>query len=229
MALHSADKRALVAGGTGRIGRAVAARLEADGFAVFAAGRADGDLRGPTGAGQLVDRAVERLGGLDLVVHSAGAGFAPAALADVTETLWDEAFDVTAKGTFFLAQAAAPALRASHGTLVIVEDVASYQAWTSFPAHSAAKAAQAMLTRVLARALAPEVRVCGVAPGPVAVAAEQVERRAAETLLGRVGSPEDVADAVAYLAGARYVTGSTLVVDGGRSLKPAGGRSRRSS
>ena len=76
-----------------------------------------------------------------------------------------------------------------------------------------------MLTRVLARALAPEVRVCGVAPGPVAVEAGQEERRAAETLLGRVGSPDDVADAVAFLAGAGYVTGSTVVVDGGRLLK----------
>jgi pteridine reductase len=156
-------------------------------------------------------------------VHCAGGGFVPAALADVTEALWDEALDVTAKGTFFLAQAAAPALRAAHGTLVIVEDVASYQAWTSFPAHSAAKAAQAMLTRVLARALAPEVRVCGVAPGPVAVDAGQEERRAAETLLGRVGSPQDVADAVSYLAAAGFVTGSTLVVDGGRSLKTGRG------
>ncbi len=106
---------------------------------------------------------------------------------------------------------------------MIVEDVAAYQAWTSFPAHSAAKAAQAMLTRVLARALAPEVRVCGVAPGPVAVAPGQEERRAAETLLGRVGSPDDVADAVAYLARAGYVTGTTLLVDGGRSLKTGRG------
>ena len=76
-----------------------------------------------------------------------------------------------------------------------------------------------MLTRVLAKALAPEVRVCGVAPGPVAVEPEQEERRAASTLLGRVGSPDDVADAVLYLATANYVTGTTLVVDGGQLLK----------
>jgi pteridine reductase len=101
----------------------------------------------------------------------------------------------------------------------MIEDVAGYQPWPSFAAHSAAKAAQAMLTRVLARALAPEVRVCGVAPGAVAVEPGQEERRAAETLLGRVGSPDDVADAVLYLAGAQFVTGSTLVVDGGRLLK----------
>jgi NAD(P)-dependent dehydrogenase (short-subunit alcohol dehydrogenase family) len=76
-----------------------------------------------------------------------------------------------------------------------------------------------MLTRVFARALAPEVRVCGVAPGPVAVAPDQEKRRAAETALGRVGSPEDVAAAVVYLAGADFVTGSSLVVDGGRLLQ----------
>jgi NAD(P)-dependent dehydrogenase (short-subunit alcohol dehydrogenase family) len=80
-----------------------------------------------------------------------------------------------------------------------------------------------MLTRVLARALAPGVRVCGIAPGPVAVEPEEEERRAAETLLGRVGSPEDVTDAVLYLAGARFVTGATLVVDGGRLLQRESG------
>src|SRR4029077_11000703 len=101
------------------------------------------------------------------------------------------------------------------GAVILIEDVAAYQPWLSFAPHSAAKAAQAMLTRVLARALAPEVRVCGVAPGPVAVEPEQEARRAAETLLGRVGAPEDVAGAVAYLAGADFVTGTTLVVDGG--------------
>jgi pteridine reductase len=219
MALHDPDRAGLIAGGTGRVGRAIAARLRTDGYAVFAAGRADGDLRTRAGAHELVQKALAELGRLDLVVHAAGAGFVPVRLEDVTEELWDEALGVTAKGTLFLAQAAAPALRESHGCLVIVEDVASYQAWSSFPPHSAAKAAQAMLTRVLARILAPEVRVCGVAPGPVAVEPGQEERRAAETLLGRVGSPDDVADAVVYLANASYVTGSTVVVDGGRLLK----------
>jgi NAD(P)-dependent dehydrogenase (short-subunit alcohol dehydrogenase family) len=77
-----------------------------------------------------------------------------------------------------------------------------------------------MLTRVFARALAPEIRVCGIAPGPVAVEPGQEERRAAETLLGRIGSPEDIAGAVVYLVGAGFVTGSTLFVDGGLSLNP---------
>ena len=223
MSLQRPHSRALIAGGTGRVGHAIAERLRADGWTVIAAGRADGDLRTRDGAQALVAHAVDELGGLDLVVHAAGAGFVPKPIEDVTEADWDAALDVTAKGTFFLAQAAAPALREAHGVLLILEDVASFQAWTSFAPHSAAKAAQAMLTRLFARALAPEVRVCGIAPGSVAVAAGQEERRAAETLLGRIGSPADIADAVVYLARAEYVTGTTLVVDGGR-LEQSGRR-----
>jgi pteridine reductase len=211
--------RALVTGGTGRVGGAVAARLRDRGDSVLAAGRADGDLARADGARHVVATAVAELGGLDLVVHAAGDGFAPKHVDEVTEDDWDAAFGATAKGSFFVAQAAAPHLRSSRGAVVLIEDVAAYAPWPSFAAHCAAKAAQAMLTRVLARALAPEVRVCGVAPGPVAVPPEQVERRAAETLLGRVGSPDDVADAVVYLADAGFVTGASLVVDGGRLLQ----------
>lgn len=211
--------RALVTGGTGKLGRAIAQRLRAEGGTVVAAGRADGDLARRDAAHALVDRAAGELGGLDLVVHAAAAGFAPTRVQDVTEAAWDEAQGATAKGAFFVAQAAAPHLRAARGCLVMVEDVAAYQPWPSFAPHSAAKAAQAMLTRVFARALAPEVRVCGVAPGPVAVEAGQEDRRAAETLLGRVGSPDDVANAVLYLAGADFVTGTSIVVDGGRLLQ----------
>ena len=211
--------RALVTGGTGRLGSAIAERLDREGWSVFAAGRADGDVAEVEQARGLVARAVERLGGLDLLVNAAGEGFAPKPLDELDEADWDAAFGATAKGSFFVSQAAAPHLRASRGCIVMLEDVAGYQPWPSFAAHSAAKAAQAMLTRALARALAPEVRVCGVAPGPVAVEPGQEERRAAETLLGRIGSPDDVASAVVYLAGAGFVTGSTLFVDGGRMLQ----------
>ncbi len=210
-------------GGTGRVGAAIAARLEQDGWTVKAAGRKDGDIAEVAQARALVERAVEELSGLDLLVNAAGEGFTPRPVAELTEDDWDSAFGATAKGSFFVTQAAAPALRESRGCVVMVEDVAAYQPWPSFAAHCAAKAAQAMLTRVMARALAPEVRVCGVAPGPVAVEPEQEQRRAAETLLGRVGSPDDVAAAVAYLARADFVTGSSLVVDGGRLLQSGRG------
>ena len=210
---------ALITGGTGRVGSAIADRLRADGWDVVAAGRTDGDLSTAAGARSLVQTALERLGGLNLLVNAAGEGFSPRPIDEIEEAEWDAAFGATAKGSFFVTQAAAPALREARGVVVMIEDVAAYQPWPSFAAHCAAKAAQSMLTRVFARALAPEVRVCGVAPGKVAVDPEQIERRAAETLLGRVGSPEDVADAVAFLAVADFVTGTTLVVDGGRLLQ----------
>ena len=186
---------------------------------MLAAGKADGDLSDAAAASGLVGRAVSELGGLDLVVHAAGEGFTPKPVADVTEADWDAAFGATAKGAFFVSQAAAPYLRESGGAIVMIEDVAAYRPWPSFAAHCAAKAAQAMLTRVLARALAPDIRVCGVAPGPVAVAPEQADRRATETVLGRTGTPEDVAEAVLFLARADFVTGATLAVDGGALLQ----------
>ena len=201
------------------MGSAIASRLEDAGWSVLAAGRPDGDVSRPNEARALVARAVSELGGLDLLVNGASEGFAPTDILELTETDWDLAFGATAKGSFFVTQAAAAHLRESSGTVVMIEDVAAYQPWPSFAAHCAAKAAQAMLTRVFARALAPEVRVCGVAPGPVAVEPEQADRRAAETLLGRIGSPEDVAEAVVFLAGASFVTGTSLVIDGGRLLQ----------
>jgi pteridine reductase len=214
------EPRALVTGGTGRVGKAIAARLAAEGFRVFAAGRADGDVSRAGQARAMVAKAVDELGGIDLLVNAAADGFEPRAVEEVDEAQWDAALGATAKGSFFVTQAAAPQLRGSElGLVVMIEDVAAYQAWPSFAAHCAAKAAQAMLTRVFARALAPDVRVCGIAPGPVAVEPGQEERRGAETLLGRIGSPDDIASAVMFLVGADFVTGTTLVVDGGRLLQ----------
>ncbi|MCP9487126.1 MAG: SDR family oxidoreductase [Gaiellaceae bacterium MAG52_C11] len=217
--------RALLTGGTGKLGAAVARRLEAEGWSVLAAGRADGDLSHAAAAAALVARSAEELGGLDVVVNGASAGFEPTPFEDVTEAQLDAALGATVKGSFFVTQAAAEHLRRTRGLVVMLEDVAAYQPWPSFAAHSAAKAAQAMLTRTLADALAPEIRVCGIAPGPVAVEPEQEERRAAETLVGRVGSPDDVVAALLYLASARFVTGTTLVVDGGRLLQSRRGAS----
>jgi pteridine reductase len=211
---------ALLTGGTGRVGSAIAARLEQEGFRVMAAGRRHGDLSRPENARALVETAAEELEGLDLVVYAAADGFAPKRVEDVTEADWDTSVDSIAKGSFFVAQAAAPHLRRSElALIVLIEDVAAYQPWPSFAPHCAAKAAQAMLTRVLARALAPEIRVCGVAPGSVAIDPGQEERRAAETILGRIGTPEDIAEAVLYLTRAPFVTGTSLVVDGGRLLR----------
>jgi pteridine reductase len=215
-------RSALVTGGTGRVGRVVSARLTERGFDVLAAGRAHGDISKPAEARALVERAVAELGGLDLVVNAAANGFVARPVEDVTEEIWDAALGAVAKGSFFVTQAAIPHLRRSElGLVVMIEDVGSYQPWPLHSAHCAAKAAQAMLTRVLARSLAPEIRVCGIAPGTVATQPELVAKRARENLLGRIGSPDDVADAVLYLVDAQFVTGSTVFVDGGRMIAPA--------
>jgi len=210
---------ALVTGGTGRVGSVISMRLEVEGWKVFPAGRVHGNIAEVESARAIVQTAAEELGGLDLLVHAASEGFRPKPVEEITEDDWDSAFGATAKGGFFVTQAAAPLLRESRGVVIMIEDVMGLEPWPSFAPHSAAKAALSMLTKVFARALAPEVRVCGIAPGPVAVEPEQVERRAAESLLGTIGTPEDVAEAVLYLAGAKFVTGSTLVMDGGRLLK----------
>ena len=222
---EAALTRALLTGGTGKLGAALAERLRAEGWQVLAAGSRDGDLASAEAARALVARAVTELGGLDVVVNGASAGFEAKRFEDVTEADLDDALGATVKGSFFVTQAAAPHLRVTRGLVVMLEDVAAFQPWPSFAAHCAAKAAQAMLRRTLAKALAPDVRVCGVAPGPVALEpGDDLGRRAAETVLGRVGSPADVAAAIVYLAGATFVTGSSIVVDGGRLLQtgPAG-------
>jgi pteridine reductase len=211
--------RALVTGGTGRIGSAVADGLTAAGHTVIATGRRDGDIARQDVARSVVARAAAELGGLDVVVHAAGSGFRVKRIEDVDEQDWTDAWGATVLGSFFVGQAAAPHLRASRGLLVLIEDVAGSLPWANLAPHSASKAAQALLTRIFARALAPEVRVCGVAPGPVGVDPEHAAGRAARTLLGRVGTPADVSAAVLYLLTADYVTGTTITVDGGRILK----------
>src|SRR5689334_221437 len=127
--------RALVTGGTGRVGSAIAGRLETAGWEVVAAGRGDGDLTHADQARALVEHAVARLGGLELLVHAAADGFEPRAVEDVSEDDWDRAFGATAKGAFFTAQAAAPHLRSARGLIVMIEDVAAYQPWPSFAPH----------------------------------------------------------------------------------------------
>ena len=130
--------RALVAGGTGRVGSAVAARLRDEGYRVLAAGRADGDLRDPAQARALVGRAAAELDGLDLLVHAADDGFWPKPFDEVEPEDWDAAMDVAAKGGFFAAQAAAPHLLASSGAILLIEDVAGYEPWPLFATSSRA-------------------------------------------------------------------------------------------
>jgi pteridine reductase len=242
-----AGRRALVTGGAVRVGRRLALELAAMGFDVavhhrssdaeaegtaadcrargVAAAVVQADLSGAGGCRACVDDAETALGGgIDVLVNSA-ANFLAAPFGETTEEQVDLALAVNLKAPFLLAQAVAPGMaERGFGRIVNMADVAGLEPWPRFVAHSAAKAGVVMLTRSLAQELAPAVTVNAIAPGTVLMpegASEAAARRAREkTVLDRIGSPDDVAGALRYLLEADYVTGHTLVVDGGRLVRP---------
>jgi pteridine reductase len=237
-------QRALVTGAGRRVGAAIARRLGAEGMRVAvhyhgsergaqetcAAIRAAGgdaralqaDLMDPAAARALVDEAVEALGGLDLLVPSA-ANFEAVAFDAIDEGAWERALGLNLQAPWHLVQQAAPALRRAGGSVVFVTCTSAERPFRGYLPYVVSKGAVRSLMRVLALELAPEVRVNAVAPGtvlpPDQMAPEQVRHLAAAALLGRTGTAEDVAEAVAYLAGAPFVTGHELVVDGGVTLR----------
>lgn len=237
-------KAALVTGAGVRVGRAIAVALGEAGADVAvhynaSAGPAEetaaairsfgrralpipADLSDPQAPAGLVRRAIDALGAIDVLVHSA-ASFRRLPLEETDAEVWDAAMNLNARAGMLLARAAAPALRARCGRVVLVSDFLALQPIRGYLAHSVSKAAAEGLVRALAVELAPEVSVNGVAPGTVLVpegtSAEQAERWARESLLRRNGDPADVAAAVVFLcAGPSFLTGQVLRVDGGKSL-----------
>lgn len=171
----------------------------------------------------IVEKCISRFGRLDALVNNASTFF-PTAIGDVTAAQWDDLFASNARAPLFLAQAAAPHLRTTRGAIVNIVDIYAQRPLPGHPVYCMAKAALAMMTLALAKELAPDVRVNGVAPGAVLWPeagksyADQSEL-IARTPLQRAGSPEDVAGAVLYLLrDATFTTGQILNVDGGRSL-----------
>jgi NAD(P)-dependent dehydrogenase (short-subunit alcohol dehydrogenase family) len=171
---------------------------------------------------RLVERAAREFDRLDILVNSA-ATFERKPLLEISEKEWDYVLGVNLKGPFMLIQAAAPLLRAHNdGVIVNIADLSAFQAWPSYAHHGASKAGLVNLTKSAARALAPAIRVNCIAPGTVlppedydGIAGDgTAERR----LVPREGTPEDVARAVLYLVETDFVTGTTLIVDGGRLL-----------
>lgn len=238
---------ALVTGAARRIGAAIVRRLHGAGYATMlhchgsqdearalaaeldatapgSAGWLAGDLADPAVPAALVNAALARFGRLDLLVNNA-SNFFPTPLDSATVAQWDALFAVNARAPFLLAQAAAPHLQRADGAIVNLVDIHAEQPLRDHPAYCAAKAALAALTRALALDLAPQVRVNAVAPGAIlwpehADDAQRRERLLAATPLRRTGTPEDIAEAVRWLAqDARYVTGQTMRVDGGRLMR----------
>lgn len=242
--MNLAGRVALVTGGAHRVGAAIASALAAEGMRVAisyhsASSAADAlverlygeghesiavrcDLTSAGAPEKLVDQVVSSLGALDLLVNSA-AVMRRTPLGSVTYEEWDAMFALNLRAPFFLAQAARAALAKGRGSIVNIADLAAYETWPAYVPHSITKAGIIQLTRGLAHALAPDVRVNAIAPGAVMLPAgwteESAERLASTTPLKRLGDAQDVADAVLYLARAEYVTGETIVVDGGRRVR----------
>lgn len=168
----------------------------------------------------LFEQTAMQMGRLDILVNSA-ASFVPTAFADTTENQWNESLDANVKAPFFCSQAAAPLLKKTNGCIINFADIAGILGWTGYIPHSIAKAGVIMLTRCLAKELAPEIRVNAIAPGTITLPDDDPELEAnfiKQAPLQRSGRPTDIVDAVTFLATARFVTGHTLVIDGGRVL-----------
>ena len=239
-------KAALVTGGARRLGAAIARRLHAAGASVLlhyrdsatdadalaaelnaqragSAATVKAELLAPIAPRALVSAARDSFGRLDLLVNNASAFF-PVPIGSVEASHWEELIGSNLRAPLFISQEAAPELARTGGSIVNIVDIHADRPLKGYAVYSIAKAGLAALTRSLALELAPQVRVNGVAPGAIAwpedgqFDAEERKRIVATTPLARTGTPEDIAQAVHYLACAPYVTGQIIAVDGGRSV-----------
>lgn len=172
---------------------------------------------------EVVEKAAAQWGRLDALINNASS-FYPTALGEITESHWNDLIGTNLKAPLFLAQAAAPHLRAVGGSIVNIVDIHADRPLKTYPVYCAAKAGLVMLTKSLARELAPAVRVNAVAPGTILWPErdfDETRKKAivSRTALNRQGTPEDIAKAVLFLLKeADYITGQVITVDGGRTL-----------
>jgi pteridine reductase len=241
-------KVVLITGGAKRLGAAICRRLHGSGAELFVHYRsaaeearalqselnakrgnslalAQADLLKVSAAPELIKAAVKEFGRLDAVINNAST-FYPTAIGEITEKEWDDLIGTNLKAPLFLAQAATPELRKTHGCIVNIIDIHAELPMKNHAVYTAAKGGLLALTRALARDLAPEIRVNGVAPGTILWPEDEAwrdevarQRIINQTALKRIGEPEDIAAAVQFLlADAPYVTGQVISVDGGRSI-----------
>jgi len=237
---------ALITGAARRIGAGIARHLHAQGYALALHYRHSRDAAQALAAEldaarpgstlilqadlvdverlpELVARTMERFGRLDALINNASA-FYPTPLDTATPAQWEDLFASNARAPFFLAQAAAPYLKAGGGSVVNIADIYAETPLRGHPIYSISKAALVMATRALALELAPQVRVNAIAPGAILWPEhgrdlERERHLIASTPLARMGRIEDIAEAVHWLLdGAGYISGQILRVDGGRSL-----------
>jgi pteridine reductase len=239
-------KAVLITGGARRVGAAIARRLHAAGAKVLlhyrdseadaakleaelnalrakSAARVKAELLAPIAPRALIAAARDSFGRLDLLVNNASSFF-PVEVGAIEASHWEELVGSNLRAPLFICQEAAPELAKNAGAIVNIVDIHAERPLKGYAVYSIAKAGLAALTRSLALELAPRVRVNGVAPGAIAWPDDgqfppaERERIIATTPLARLGSPEDIAQAVHFLACAPYVTGQVIAVDGGRSI-----------
>ncbi|MDE2346939.1 MAG: pteridine reductase [Gammaproteobacteria bacterium] len=240
------DRVVLITGGARRIGAAIARRLHAAGADVlihYRSSSADAialtaelnalrprsahsaacDLLDADAPESLIAGATARFGRLDVLINNASS-FYETPVGTITAAQWDDLVGTNLKVPLFLSQAAAPALRRQRGSIINVVDIHGLRPLRRYPVYCAAKAGLAMLTRALARELGPEIRVNGIAPGPVLWPEQDMSdelRReiVGKTALKRHGSPGDIARTALFLTrDAPYITGQIIAVDGGRGI-----------
>jgi len=239
-------RTALVTGGARRVGAAIARRLHAAGASVVlhyrdsasdadklaaelnaqrakSAATVKAELLAPIAPRALVAAALQSFGRLDLLVNNASSFF-PVEVGAIEASHFEELIGSNLRAPLFISQEAAPHLAEARGSIVNIVDIHAERPLKGYAVYSVAKAGLAALTRSLAIELAPQVRVNGVAPGAIAwpedgqLESEERQRILRTTPLGRIGAPEDIAQAVHFFACAPYVTGQILSVDGGRSI-----------
>jgi NAD(P)-dependent dehydrogenase (short-subunit alcohol dehydrogenase family) len=234
---------ALVTGAAKRLGRAVALRLGKEGADVavhYGKSAAEAhevvaeieklghravafsaELTDVAAIQKLVTDVVSHFGHLEILVNDA-ANFLETKFGETTEQTWDASLDTNLKAPFFCSQAAAPYLaKSGHGVIINFADIGGLLGWKEFLPHSLSKAGIVMMTRILAKELAPAVRVNAIAPGTITMPGDPPEWQAdfvRRAPLHRTGRPEEIADAVFYLITAEFMTGHVLVLDGGRTL-----------
>jgi len=232
---------ALVTGAAKRLGRSIALRLAAEGAAVvvnYKSSKKDAEavvreIRAHGGKAAAVQADVSRraevkrlfaavtkqFARLDILVNNAGAFF-PVEFEKITDEQWDGILDTNLKSQFLCAQAAAPIMkRQGRGRIINLSSLGGLLPWPSYTHYCVSKAGSIMLTRCLARALAPEILVNSVAPGTIQFPGEPPDEEYIRRVpLHRTGTGDDIAGAVMYLATASFVTGQVIAVDGGRLL-----------
>lgn len=237
-------RAALVTGAGHRVGRAIAVALGGRGMRVaihynaastgaeetlrqIRVAGGDGytvaaDLTNADAPRELVDAVVAKFGALDVLVNSA-AVMVRTPFGETSPEQWNAIMALNHRAPFFLAQAAAPHLRAARGVIVNIADLAAFETWPAYLPHGISKAGVVYLTRALACVLAPEVRVGGIAPGTVLLPdnwdKESAEHLRETTPLKRHGTPDDVTSTVLYILDSDYLTGETIIVDGGRHVR----------